>query len=128
MKKVLGPFGKGIWLMWLIGFLIHQSILRSIPGFESRGGNPNADYPVHFIGGGLAGMTAATATYPLDLVRTRLAAQRNDVYYQGIRHAFHTICRDEGFLGLYKGLGATLLGVAPSLAISFSVYESLRSS
>ncbi|KAL8534737.1 hypothetical protein ACS0TY_010684 [Phlomoides rotata] len=59
-------------------------------------------------------MTAATATYPLDLVRTRLAAQRNDVYYQGIRHAFHTICRDEGFLGLYKRLGATLLGVAPS--------------
>ncbi|KAK8994671.1 hypothetical protein V6N11_045746 [Hibiscus sabdariffa] len=54
-------------------------------------------------------------------------AQRNSIYYRGIWHAFHTICRDEGFLGLYKGLGATLLGVGPSLAISFSVYESLRS-
>ena len=30
---------------------------------------------VHFVGGGLAGITAASATYPLDLVRTRLAAQ-----------------------------------------------------
>lgn len=30
---------------------------------------------VHFVGGGLAGITAATATYPLDLIRTRLAAQ-----------------------------------------------------
>ncbi|MBA0558486.1 hypothetical protein Golob_015502 [Gossypium lobatum] len=72
-------------------------------------------------------MTAASATYPLDLVRTRLAAQRNTIYYRGVWHAFHTICREEGFFGLYKGLGATLLGVGPSIAISFSVYESLRS-
>lgn len=78
------------------------------------------------------------------------------MYYRGIWHAFHTICREEGFLGLYKGLGASLLvqlwfkclylqlhevayylpvfsassvlqGVGPSIAISFSVYESLRS-
>ena len=35
--------------------------------------------------------------------------QRNTIYYRGILHAFHTICREEGFLGLYKGLGATLL-------------------
>ncbi|CAB4293454.1 unnamed protein product [Prunus armeniaca] len=52
---------------------------------------------------------------------------RNALYYRGIGHAFHTICREEGFLGLYKGLGATLLGVGPSIAISFSVYEALRS-
>lgn len=30
---------------------------------------------VHFVSGGLAGITAASTTYPLDLVRTRLAAQ-----------------------------------------------------
>ena len=82
--------------------------------------------------------------------------QRSTIYYQGISHALHTICRDEGFRGLYKGLGATLLvtfqlwflfircsmmsvtfitieilfvmqGVGPSIAISFSVYETLRS-
>ncbi|KAL6534317.1 hypothetical protein OROHE_013242 [Orobanche hederae] len=106
----------------------YKSILRSIPGLDGQGRSPHADVFVHFVGGGLAGVTAASATYPLDLVRTRLAAQRNAIYYQGIRHALHTICRDEGFLGLYKGLGATLLGVGPSIAISFSVYESLRSS
>ncbi|KAK6146880.1 hypothetical protein DH2020_017792 [Rehmannia glutinosa] len=96
--------------------------------YEQSGKNPHADIFVHFVGGGLAGITSASATYPLDLVRTRLAAQRNAIYYQGIRHALRTICRDEGFLGLYKGLGATLLGVGPCIAISFSVYESLRSS
>ncbi|KAK1399757.1 hypothetical protein POM88_009620 [Heracleum sosnowskyi] len=81
---------------------------------------------VHFICGGLAGITAASATYPLDLIRTRLSAQRSTIYYQGTGHALRTICRDEGFFGLYKGMGATLLGVGPSIAISFSVYEAIR--
>nr|GLL36952.1 mitochondrial substrate carrier family protein B-like [Ipomoea trifida] len=105
----------------------YKKILKSIPGLDGNQGNASADVFVHFVGGGLAGMTAASATYPLDLVRTRLAAQRSAMYYQGISHAVHTICRDEGFFGLYKGLGATLLGVGPCIAISFSVYESLRS-
>ncbi|XP_023518867.1 mitochondrial substrate carrier family protein B-like [Cucurbita pepo subsp. pepo] len=99
-----------------------QPIIR-----ERYQGNASADLLVHFFGGGLAGITAASATYPLDLVRTRLAAQRSTMYYRGIGHAFHTICKEEGFFGLYKGLGATLLVVGPSIAISFSVYESLRS-
>lgn len=106
----------------------YKNWLQSISGFESRRGNISADIGVHFIGGGLAGVTAASVTYPLDLVRTRLAAQRNTMYYRGIWHAFGTICKEEGFWGLYKGLGATLLGVGPSIAISFSVYETLRSS
>uniref|UniRef100_A0A453IF60 Uncharacterized protein n=1 Tax=Aegilops tauschii subsp. strangulata TaxID=200361 RepID=A0A453IF60_AEGTS len=80
----------------------------------------------------------------------------NTAYYRGISHALFAICRDEGPRGLYKGLGPTLLvwtfgtylifqfierfhykisfwlffeiqGVGPSIAISFSVYETLRS-
>ncbi|KAG5037686.1 hypothetical protein JHK86_018526 [Glycine max] len=101
-------------------------LLRLLLGEKHRG-NTGADLFVHFVAGGLSGITAAAATYPLDLVRTRFAAQRSSTYYRGISHAFTTICRDEGFLGLYKGLGATLLGVGPDIAISFSVYESLRS-
>ncbi|GAB4833871.1 hypothetical protein Ancab_032119 [Ancistrocladus abbreviatus] len=105
----------------------YKMLLQSVPGLRSHGKNMSKDIGIHFVSGGMAGITAASATYPLDLVRTRLAAQRNAVYYRGIWHALHTICREEGFLGLYKGLGATLLGVGPSIAISFSVYESLRS-
>lgn len=31
------------------------------------------------------------------------------LYYRGIWHALRTITHEEGVLGLYKGLGATLL-------------------
>ena len=65
--------------------------------------------------------------YPLDLVRTRLAAQTTSAYYTGIWHALSTIVKDEGILGLYRGLGATLTQVAPSLAINYCAYETLRS-
>lgn len=46
-----------------------------VPGLERRRDHTSADLLVHFLGGGLAGITAASTTYPLDLVRTRLAAQ-----------------------------------------------------
>ncbi|XP_076899699.1 uncharacterized protein LOC143553634 [Bidens hawaiensis] len=105
----------------------YKKLLKSIPSIGNNSGTAGADACVHFVGGGMAGITAATATYPLDLIRTRLAAQRSTIYYNGVGHALRTICRDEGALGLYKGLGATLLGVGPSIAISFSVYETLRS-
>ena len=64
--------------------------------------------------------------YPLDLVRTRLSAQTKGQYYKGIAHAVRTIARDEGLLGLYRGLGATLLQVTPSLAINYTAYGTLR--
>ncbi|KAK9168304.1 hypothetical protein Syun_000444 [Stephania yunnanensis] len=106
----------------------YKNLLQSVPGLESHRESIGADVCVRLLGGGFAGITAASVTYPLDLVRTRLAAQTNVTYYRGIWHALQTICRDESAFGLYKGLGATLLGVGPSIAISFSVYETLRCS
>ncbi|KAL5709400.1 hypothetical protein ACHQM5_020096 [Ranunculus cassubicifolius] len=106
----------------------YTHLLQSIPGLESHRGNVTANVCIQLLGGGLAGVTAASVTYPLDLVRTRLACQTNIIYYRGIGHTLSTVVREEGVLGLYKGLGATLLGVGPNLAISFSVYETLRSS
>jgi solute carrier family 25 phosphate transporter 23/24/25/41 len=42
-----------------------------VPGLD----NPNYAGVVNLLGGGLAGVTAASVTYPLDVVRTRLATQ-----------------------------------------------------
>ncbi|KAF0920898.1 hypothetical protein E2562_037591 [Oryza meyeriana var. granulata] len=102
----------------------YKKLLQRIPGLDE---DSNYVGVARLLGGGLAGITAASVTYPLDVVRTRLATQKTTRYYKGIIHAVSTICRDEGVKGLYKGLGATLLGVGPSIAISFTVYESLRS-
>lgn len=68
----------------------------------------------------------ACQAYPLDLVRTRLSAQVDHQYYKGIGGTLTAIARDEGYLGLYRGLGPTLLQTTPSLAINYAAYESLR--
>lgn len=44
----------------------------------------------------------------------------------GIWHALRTITNTEGPLALYKGLGPTLLGVAPYAALNFSAYDLLK--
>lgn len=59
---------------------------------------------VHFISGGLSGVTAASATYPLDLIRTRLAAQVNKQTLQEFTfahvHVFIYLYRFDRLYGL----------------------------
>jgi len=67
---------SGFCFFILISFLIlYVQLLRTVPQLQSNRDNISTDLCIHFVGGGMAGITAATSTYPLDLVRTRLAAQ-----------------------------------------------------
>lgn len=77
--------------------------------------------------GGIAGIVAATATYPFDFVRARLSVQRNGFEpYRGTFHGIREAVRNEGFLSLYRGLGPSLAGVFPYVGLSFGIYETLR--
>jgi|TARA_B110000971_G_scaffold206225_1_gene229306 solute carrier family 25 phosphate transporter 23/24/25/41 len=84
------------------------------------------DVARRLLAGGSAGMIACTLTYPLDLVRTRLAAQTTTKHYSGLTNALVTIAKEEGIRGLYRGLAPTLAGVGPNLAINFAAYETFR--
>ena len=44
----------------------------------------------------------------------------------GIYSTFQNIIKTEGIFGLYQGLGASLLVAVPQLAISFSVYGTIK--
>ena len=69
------------------------------------------DVPVAGEQGGAVGGAAGTAaTYPLDLLRTRFAAQGNDRVYASLRRAVWEIRRDEGPRGFFRGLTPALAG------------------
>jgi solute carrier family 25 protein 33/36 len=75
---------------------------------------------------GLAKILAVLATYPHEVVRTRLRqapAQDGQRKYTGLVQCFARVWRDEGMAGLYGGLAPHLLRSAPSAAIMLGVYE-----
>ncbi|MCJ8734051.1 hypothetical protein PDJAM_G00230970 [Pangasius djambal] len=64
------------------------------------------------VTGGLAGISAALLTYPLEVVETRLIAQNcRESTYRGVVHTLSSINRHEGFLALYRGFSLTILGM-----------------
>uniref|UniRef100_A0A8C5XH75 Solute carrier family 25 member 16 n=1 Tax=Microcebus murinus TaxID=30608 RepID=A0A8C5XH75_MICMU len=79
--------------------------------------------------GSMADMTAVICTYPLDMVRMRLAFQVKGKHtYTGIIHAFKTIyAKEGGFLGFYRGLMPIILGMAPYAGVSFFTFGTLKS-
>ena len=75
---------------------------------ESREANFSTDVFVRLVAGGLAGVTAASVTYPLDLVRTRLSAQVLNLLYFPL----------DMFLFVYDLTFLVFLNVYPSFGLA----------
>lgn len=84
-----------------------------------------------FLAGGMAGVSASAATYPLDLARGRitgkLAGPDKKKHYRGIIQTVLTTAREEGVSALYKGVTPTLLGALPYEGIKFGTVGVLES-
>lgn len=85
----------------------------------------------NFVLGSVAGAFGATVVYPIDLVKTRMQNQRTampgqQLMYRNSWDCFTKVIKNEGFMGLYSGLGPQLIGVAPEKAIKLTVNDLVR--
>ncbi|CAL8124194.1 unnamed protein product [Orchesella dallaii] len=80
---------------------------------------------LRFVAGSLAGVTAQSLTYPLDLTRARLAISPKSKY-KSLMDVFVKTTKSEGVKGLFKGYVPTIIGVIPYAGCSFYCYESLK--
>ena len=80
-----------------------------------------------FVSGAVAGGTATALTYPLDLLRTRFAAQGLDPVYSSLGSSVLDIVRSEGPLGFFRGCSAAVAQIVPYMGLFFSSYEIIRS-
>lgn len=80
--------------------------------------------------GTFSGALGATCVYPLQVVRTRMQAQRmnTESAYTGMSDVFKRTFKSEGLRGFYKGLFPNLLKVVPSASITYMVYEAMKKS
>ncbi|ONH67841.1 Mitochondrial aspartate-glutamate transporter AGC1 [Cyberlindnera fabianii] len=107
--------------------LVHEAEVANRPRIDSG----YYFYPVfdsiyNFTLGSIAGAIGATIVYPIDLIKTRMQAQRALVYKNSI-DCFIKVLSKEGIRGLYSGLGPQLVGVAPEKAIKLTVNDMARS-
>ena len=81
--------------------------------------------------GSATGIIKCLSSYPLELARTRLAADTalhgQPRVYTGIVHCLLHTLQHEGTHGLYKGMVASTAAIVPYLAISFAAYDELQS-
>ncbi|XP_041659475.1 mitochondrial coenzyme A transporter SLC25A42-like [Cheilinus undulatus] len=107
-----------------IQFCAHEQfkgLLGGYYGFQGKALPPLQ----RFLAGSMAGTTASMLTYPLDMVRARMAVTPKEMY-SNILHVFVRISREEGMKTLYRGFTPTLMGVVPYAGLSFFTYESLK--
>ncbi|KAM3079169.1 mitochondrial thiamine pyrophosphate transporter, variant 2 [Clarireedia jacksonii] len=136
IKHILREEGlTGLWkgnipaeLMYVSYSAIQFTTYRSVTlGLQTAVGEHRMPAAVEsFIAGACAGAAATTATYPLDLLRTRFAAQGTEKIYSSLRGSIRDIARSEGPRGFFQGLGAGIGQIIPYMGIFFATYETLR--
>ena len=76
------------------------------------------------VAGSIAGMAAKTILQPLDLIKVRLQVQdgtgKNE--YRGVVNAIQRVVKEEGFLGLYRGLTPNLMAAGVSWSAKNTAY------
>uniref|UniRef100_A0A665VBE5 Solute carrier family 25 member 24 n=1 Tax=Echeneis naucrates TaxID=173247 RepID=A0A665VBE5_ECHNA len=78
-----------------------------------------------FMAGSLAGATAQTAIYPMEVMKTRLTLRKTG-QYSGMFDCAKKILKNEGVKAFYKGYVPNILGIIPYAGIDLAVYESLK--
>ncbi|RSH94712.1 hypothetical protein EHS25_004517 [Saitozyma podzolica] len=113
-----------------LNFYIYES-LRSIFLPTDTNGTSDAELAVRkLVCGGLAGAVSLLFTHPFDVVRRKLQVAGLSAVspqYNGAVDCITKICKAEGFWkGMYRGLTPNIIKVAPSIAVSFYTFETVR--
>ncbi|CAB1419904.1 unnamed protein product [Pleuronectes platessa] len=78
-----------------------------------------------FMAGSLAGATAQTVIYPMEVMKTRLTLRKTG-QYSSMFDCAKKIARKEGLKAFYKGYVPNIIGIIPYAGIDLAVYESLK--
>ena len=110
----------------VVHFTIYERVKANLLRFLSK---TERDFIVFecMLAAGISKSVAASLCYPHEVARTRLRQQESDFLgrhrYKSFLQTLQTVVKEEGWRGLYGGLGTHLLRQVPNTAIMFITYE-----
>ncbi|XP_026102481.1 calcium-binding mitochondrial carrier protein SCaMC-3-like isoform X3 [Carassius auratus] len=105
-----------------IKFMAYEQIKRLMRGSKEGG---TLKVQERFVAGSLAGATAQTVIYPMEVLKTRLTLRKTG-QYSSVADCAKQILQKEGVLAFYKGYLPNMLGIIPYAGIDLAVYETLK--
>lgn len=105
-----------------IKFMAYEQIKWLIRGSKEGG---SLRVQERFIAGSLAGATAQTIIYPMEVLKTRLTLRKTG-QYSGMADCARQILKMEGVRAFYRGYLPNTLGIIPYAGIDLAVYETLK--
>jgi len=128
--KGLGPSLTGVVPATAIKFYTYGNCKRILPDALSVDADATI---VHVLSAASAGVVTGTATNPIWLVKTRLQLDKSRFKAGGLRErqyknsfdCVRQVLQQEGVRGLYRGLGASYLGVIET-TLHLTVYERIK--
>ncbi|XP_059410781.1 mitochondrial adenyl nucleotide antiporter SLC25A23 isoform X2 [Carassius carassius] len=105
-----------------IKFMAYEQIKCLMRGSKEAG---TLKVQERFVAGSLAGATAQTVIYPMEVLKTRLTLRKTG-QYSSVADCAKQILQKEGVLAFYKGYLPNMLGIIPYAGIDLAVYETLK--
>ena len=107
---------------------------------ESHKISPKTDFQAFLqstLAGGITGIINTGIIYPTEFVKTQLqlddgkkltafAKEANVKTYSGSADVVRQTVARSGFLGLYRGMSAMMVGIVPQYAVRFGSYDALK--
>lgn len=137
LYRGIGPSIYGILPYAGLKFFVYQDLKQMYHTRTQRDiQTTRLPVPVMLCFGGIAGLIAQTATYPIDVVRRRMQVEglqhmhdcgSLDLLPRSTPKALCRIAQNEGWRSLFNGLSINYMKVVPSTAIGFTLYDFLKS-
>ena len=111
----------------VLHFVIYEKLQKKWAESGYRDSNSERktvrDFGAMMVCGGVSKSVATSLAYPHEVARTRL--REPGVKYLTFWGTLATVHREEGLLGLYRGLGTNLVRQIPNTAVMMATYEAV---
>ncbi|PSN54945.1 Mitochondrial carrier protein Rim2 [Blattella germanica] len=110
----------------VVHFVIYEAIKAKLIAFRS--GQPgdsksSRDFLEFMMAGAVSKTIASCIAYPHEVARTRL--REEGTKYRSFWQTLAVVAQEEGYRGVYRGLGTQLVRQIPNTAIMMATYEAV---